>query len=69
MVPKKREKGTTKSRDATTEPALPSAERRTASAPAPSRRSLCPGRTASAVSPSGAPKKTEGIISWSVFKF
>ncbi|MPN49900.1 hypothetical protein SDC9_197524 [bioreactor metagenome] len=52
--------------DATTDPALPRADRRTASAPEPSSKSLCPGRTASAVSASGAPKNTEGITSWKV---
>jgi len=49
-----------------TEPALPSADRRTASAPRPSSRRRCPGRTASAVSSLGAPRKIAGIISWSV---
>ena len=60
---KNKERGSTKRRDAATEPALPRAESRTASAPAPSRSSLCPGRTARAVSPSGAPRNTEGTMS------
>jgi len=39
----------------------------TASCPFPCNKSRCPGRTDKAVSPSGAPKKIDGIVSMKVW--
>ncbi len=50
------------------EPALPKADRRTASMPRPSNMSLCPGRTVRAVSESGAPRKIAGMASKKVWE-
>ena len=50
------------------DPALPRADRRTASMPRPSSMSLWPGRTVRAVSESGAPKKMAGMASKKVWE-
>ena len=56
VYPKNNVMGRTIMADTAMEPALPRAERRTASGPRPSISMRCPGRTVRAVSASGAPR-------------
>jgi hypothetical protein len=62
MTAKNNESGSINTNDTNTAPALPNADSLTASAPKPSRSNWCPGSTASEVSASGAPRKTDGMM-------